>query len=353
MSVIDFPSRDRSNGATKRLLQSSSDFVRDFTPPDYLVDGLFQRRYLYSITGRTGSGKTAVAMLLAASVAEGRAIGDHEVEPGRVLYLAGENPDDIRMRWIAMSQQMDFDIDAIDVHFIPGIFAVSEMADRIATEVKELGSVSLVIIDTTAAYFEGDDENDNVQAGKYARMQRSLVDLPGGPCVLALCHPVKNATDDNLLPRGGGAYLNEVDGNCTVKINQAVIELHWQGKYRGPDFAPFSFQARTVTHQRLKDSKGRQLRTVVASHLSEAGEKEFKARARSNEDSLLALVSSNPGASHSDLAKLAEWKTTDGKPYKVKVRRILATLKRHKLVADGRDGPELTEAGRKQLKPAI
>jgi hypothetical protein len=75
--------------------------------------------------------------------------------------------------------------------------------------------------------------------------------------VLANCHPVKNATADNLVPYGGGAFLNEVDGNLTCSKNDAAIELHWQGKFRGPDFAPITFQVKTVTHQDLKDSKGR------------------------------------------------------------------------------------------------
>ena len=140
-----------------------------------------------------------------------------QFELGRVLYFAGENPIDVQQRWIAMSQQMDFDYETIPVHFIPGVFKISALKEAIATEVEKLGGVALVVIDTTAAYFEGDEENDNVQAGNYARMQRSLVDtLPGGPTILALCHPVKNAGEDNILPRGGGAYLNEVDGNLTA-----------------------------------------------------------------------------------------------------------------------------------------
>lgn len=334
----------------KRLLQSSAEFVRDFTPPDYLIDGFLQRRFLYSLTGKTGSGKTAIELLLAASIALGRPIGSKEVQQGRVLYSAGENPDDVRMRWIAMSQQMDFDIDTVDVHFVPGVFSISGLAERVHHEVEQLGGVCLVVIDTTAAYFEGDDENSNAQMGRYARMQRSLVGLPGGPAVMALCHPVKNAGDENLLPRGGGAYLNEVDGNLTAKNNQNMVEVHWQGKFRGPDFAPLLFQLRTVTHERLKDSNGRQLRTVEASHLSEAGENELRAIARSNEDKLLALLSTNKGASHADLARLAGWNMKDGEPYKVMVRRILAKLKKDGLIDDARDGPELTDAGRKQLK---
>src|SRR5262249_38350148 len=40
------------------LMQSSAEFVAGFVPPDYLIDGLLQRRYVYSFTGPTGSGKT-------------------------------------------------------------------------------------------------------------------------------------------------------------------------------------------------------------------------------------------------------------------------------------------------------
>jgi len=254
----------------RNILQSSGQFVRNFVAPDYLIDDLLQRQYFYSITVRTGSGKTAIAMNLAAAVALGRPFGGREVQKGRVLYLAGENPTDIQMRWIALSQQMDFDVDDIDVHFIPRIFNLSDLHESIAAEIRTLGGVSLVIIDTTAAFFDGSDENSNVEMGRYARIQRSLVELPGGPTVIALCHPVKNAGDDNLSPRGGGAYLNEVDGNLTAKNSGSVVELHWQGKFRGVDFAPFSLQLKTVTHERLKDTRGRLIKTVVAQHLSEA-----------------------------------------------------------------------------------
>jgi hypothetical protein len=65
----------------------SRDFVAGFSPPDYLVDGIVQRRFIYSLTVKTGTGKTAPALLMAASVAPGRPIGDREVAKGRVLYL--------------------------------------------------------------------------------------------------------------------------------------------------------------------------------------------------------------------------------------------------------------------------
>src|SRR5262249_38559273 len=51
-----------------RLL-NSADFVRDFVPPDYLIAGILQRRFIYAITGRTGEGKTTICLRIAAHVA--------------------------------------------------------------------------------------------------------------------------------------------------------------------------------------------------------------------------------------------------------------------------------------------
>ena len=337
--------------ATKRLLLSSADFIRDFVPPDYLLDSILQRRFLYSLTGKTGSGKTAVALLLTACVGLGRPVGPHEVAQGKVIYFAGENPDDVRMRWIALAQQMDFEPETIEVYFIPGTFQISELAPRISEEVAALGGAALIIVDTSAAYFEGDDENMNTQAIEHAKRLRGLVDMiPGGPTILVLCHPVKNAGDDNLIPRGGGGFVNEMDGNATCRNDDLSVEVHWQGKFRGPDFAPISFILRTVTHERLKTTTGKLIPTVVAAHLSDIAQEDIKKASRVNQNKLLAAIAARPDASLAELAVACDWKMRDGKPYKMMVKRALDTLKKYKLAKDGLDGPELTDAGRAALK---
>jgi hypothetical protein len=154
--VEDFPGDDppsKANGgaATKPLIQSSAEFVADFVPPDYVLDRILQRRFAYCFTGKTGAGKTAILLLIAACVALGIAIGERAVLKGRVLYFAGENPDDVRMRWIALAQRMQFDINTIDVHFIARRCKLSEVAPLIAAEVEAIGEVTLVIIDTGPA----------------------------------------------------------------------------------------------------------------------------------------------------------------------------------------------------------
>lgn len=334
------------------MLLSSREFTADFTPPDYLVDGILQRRFFYSCTAMTGAGKTAWALYVAACVALGRPIGRHGVERGSVCYLAGENPTDVQMRWIAMAEHMDFDDKNIDVHFVVGKFKVEDIKAAVTVKAQEVGcKFALVFVDTSATYFPGDDENANKQAGDYARALRSLVELPGGPCVVALCHPTKNADPDNLLPRGGGAYVAEVDGNLTGKLSDTVVEIHWQGKYRGPDFDPMQFElVRPAFAARLRDSKGRPIPTVILRHLNDAEHSQVKVRMREEEDVVLAILGQADGLSLKDIAIRAGW-IEKGQPVKWRAQRITDRLRDDKLVKlHRRAGWRLTEDGKKAAR---
>jgi AAA domain/Bifunctional DNA primase/polymerase, N-terminal len=334
----------------KRLLQSSAQFTGSFVPPDPLISGILQRCFIYALTGHTGRGKTAIALLFAAHVALGRRLGDLDVEKGRVLILAGENPTDAKMRWIALSQQMQFDRNEIDVHWVEGVFKISQGLEQIRREVQELGGVDFIIIDSSAAFFEGDDENNNKQQGVHAKRLRDLTELPGGPCVLVLSHPPKNAGDDNLQPRGGGSYVAEMDGNLTVTKDDMAVELHWQTKLRGPDFAPVNFLLRSVTHEELKDTKGRLIPAIVAEYLSDTAQEEMTKASRCDEDLALQALASNPRASFAELAASLGWYAKNGKPNRTKAQRTLGRLQRDKLIKKDRGRYEFTEKGQKALK---
>src|SRR5690606_22989588 len=120
--------------------------------------------------------------------------------------------------------------------------------------------------------------------GNHARDMRRLTELAGGPCVFAAAHPVKNASAENLLPKGGGSFLNEVDGNLTLAKSPGGARMHWQGKHRGPDFEPISFELTTVTAPILVDSRGRDIPTVMARALTPGDARQRADTARRDED---------------------------------------------------------------------
>ena len=324
---------------------SSGELVKGFVAPDYQIEGVAQAGFVYSMTAMTGTGKTAVNLLVAAHTALGISINDREVRQGRVVYFAGENPDDVTMRWIAMAHHMEFDPEAIDVHFIKGTFSIPGMFKRITANVTKLGGAQLIVVDTSAAYFEGDDENNNTQNGRHARNLRTLTTLPGAPCVLVPCHPIKSADTSNLLPRGGGAFLNEMDGNLVlIKGDAGTVRMHWHGKHRGPDFEPIHFELHTVEAPLLKDSKGRDIPTVMATPLSTGETRQRRVQARKDEDEVLLQIENDGRQSLHDIAARLCWQKK-GKPHKDRVRLATDKLRKEKLVTYESRKWKLTAAG--------
>jgi hypothetical protein len=341
---------------------SKSDFIKGFVPPDYLVEGMLQRRFIYSLTGQTGHAKTAVALYLAelvSSADHNAKFGAHRVEKGRVLYLVGENPDDVRMRVIGSDSARRDEPLLDNIYFIPGVFDIDQMWATIEAEIKANGDASLVIIDTSAAYFLGNEELSNTQMGNYARILRRLTTLTGKPCVLVLCHPIKYVTDPSqLLPRGGGAYLAEMDGNLTLlRTSNDVVELHYN-KIRGPGFEAMSFKLEPIKSPKLVDQKGHQISTVRAVPITQSEEEQFSNKMEEDEDRVLTAMLSQPadnGGSFATWAVNLGWVMQTGEAYRKKVERLVYELekKKPKLTVKIRNKWQLTEEGKDAAREAV
>jgi hypothetical protein len=333
------------------VMLSSSAFIAGFVPPDYLMDGVLQRRFLYSFTGPTGHGKTAVILLLASCVDQGTPFAGHRCGKGSVLVLAGENPDDVRMRWIGLAEERGFDPDKSSVHFVAGVYQIPLIREVVARQAAAAGTeFALVIVDTSAAYFPGDEENSNTQLGNHARtMRECLVSLPGGPTVVITTHPVKNPDHDNLLPRGGGAFIAEVDGNLTCLMAGDVATVHWAGKYRGPDFGEMVFELTETFADALKDSEGRPMPTVTARAISDQAHTEIRTKAREEDEVIMRLLAGDEDLSTAAMAERAGWLDQIGEPNKQRAWRAIRRLVGTKLVKKDRAMGgiwALTDAGR-------
>lgn len=340
----------KAEGASGNLLLSAAEFVAGFTPPQYLIDGMIQRGYLYSLTAKTGHGKTAVDMFICQCVARGLKIHTREVERGAVLFLAGENPDDIRARYLVLADKFGFEAGDIPFHFVNGVIDIDASLPRIREEAAKIPDLKLIVVDTAAAYFKGDDGNSNTQQGAFARVLRQLTFLNGLPAVVVNCHPVKSAGKDNLVPLGGGAFLNEVDGNLTLWADgEDQTTLHWSGKFRGPEFEPITFKMETVTCDAVRDSKGRHMPSVIARPIGEVEIELGSKVAETDENILLSILAMGSKVSVSDLAKKAGWFSSTGAPAKSKVFRVAERLLADKLIVRSRGGKyKVTKEGRKE-----
>ena len=326
-----------------------ADYIASFTPPDYLIDRLLITGRVYSLTAATGHLKTAWATYAALSVARG-ASWPVDVKKGRVLYLSGENDEDQKARVIATIQEFGLNPEPGYFHVLSGSQGIGSLTQRIIDIDEVHGPFSLLVTDTSIAYFGGDDENSNTEQQIHAEFFREFTRLPGSPTILILCHPTKNPNKDNLIPRGGGAFLNAVDGNLTPGNPATWPTLHYQGKFRGAPFEPISLAVKPVILAKYQDSKGKPIESVVVRPMTEQDVIRAYHAEITDENKLLYEMLHQPQGSFADWADAIGWKDKNGNPLKSKVARLIDELALGKLVTQERRKWILTNSGRKEAE---
>lgn len=343
------PSDPTPESKTWRV-QRADEFTADFVAPEYIIDGIVQRGRVYTLTAPTGSGKTAVMLYAATSIATGTVFCEREVEAGDVLFMAGENPDDVRARVIATMEFHGIDPRSCRLHFIAGTFSIRADMDRLREEAAKLPNLILVVIDTFAAYFDGDDENSNAQALDFARLVRKIAAFDAKPSVIMPAHPVKNATKGNLTPKGGSSLLNEVDGNLTLWNDGGILSLHWQGKFRGAEFEPLHLELQRHESALICDSNGRVIPTILAKPLLEIRALQIASENLSREDRVLLSIADAPALSIRDRCVACGMTLADGRAATGPMTRIFKKLAEQKLIRKFRTNWELTKEGERAVE---
>lgn len=247
-------------------IDDSTAFLSDLQPLEYLIDGLLPTGVAYSLTGHAGHGKTTLALQIALSVSQGEMFGDRETSKGRVLILAGENPYNVKWQYAAALAARNLKPSDVDIHFVQGRFSIKQWTDVLRAKMEAMPDLKLVIVDSLQAFFEGDNDNDNTQMVEMAHKLRALCKTSQRPALLIIAHPAgKVPSKDNLVPRGGGAFLNEIDGNLTVWSQDASQQtLHHSQKFRGAGFDPMEWVMQIHEFAHLTDIHGTPLKLPVS-----------------------------------------------------------------------------------------
>lgn len=250
-------------------LETAFRFARRYKPIQYLVDPILRTGTIFGVTAATGAGKTGLFLSVGLAVASGRnEILGMPVKQGRVVFVSIENPDEARMRLIVSARRLN-----VTIRYMAGDFIFAE--ERCSPEAlfrtldefchRHGRTISLILIDSLSAMFDGSDLNSGVEAGNFIRRLRPLNKLPGSPAVLLAMHPGKNAGGDELVPVGSGMILNEIDGNLTLKRKPSTgaVQLHHAGKLRALPFDPIEFSFEICDSPHVLDSDDRPIRLPV------------------------------------------------------------------------------------------
>jgi hypothetical protein len=287
-------------------VKTAEAFCREYVPLNYVIEPIIRSNALYTLTARTGHGKTGFLIAAALAVASDRAdILGLEVAQGRVVYVACENADDVRMR--LMTSAFVHNVHLGELGHMLMVIDVRRKPEEIGAALKDTassGDFALIIVDTFAAFFDGDNVNDAVQSGAFMRRMRPLTQLRGLPAVIVAAHPVKNASEEQLIPYGSGAILNEDDGNLTLwkRPETGIVNLHWQGKLRGLEFQPVPFRFDISASPDVIDAKGRQVQLPTIIRSTAEADDDRKAAEINIDVRLMRTIIEDPKGSQRDWA---------------------------------------------------
>jgi hypothetical protein len=256
----------------KKFLHGAALFVKNIKAPEFILESVLQRSYVYSLTAKWGHGKTAIGLVMAVHIAGGKPFAGLNTKQSRVLYMAGENPADVQFRLIAICREFGIDINTIDksLIFCDKAFPVNKKNIRqfVVEQVRKISEIDLVIIDTGPAHTDIDDENSNTVMQKAAYALRELSEELGSPCVVVMLHPTQGATRENLRSRGGGAFAGQIDGELLLWKHESTkqVEFWHSDKFRGGGFEARWFDLKRVILNDFVDNFGNSTVTVVATH---------------------------------------------------------------------------------------
>ena len=174
-------------------------------PVDWLAFQRIPRGDVTTLHGDGGTGKTDIALQLAANVA--RTAPDwlgHEIACGPVVIISGEEPErEVRRRIWLHAQRDGYAAESLtDLHlWFPeetagavlatpdrnGVMQPTPLFRSIEAAIRLIAPV-LVVVDNVAATFAG-NQNDRVNVRSFVNLFRAIARQPSAPAVLLLDHP--------------------------------------------------------------------------------------------------------------------------------------------------------------------
>lgn len=192
-----------------------------YAPPDELVEGVLVSEKTSVLYGDSNSGKTFLAIDIAAAVARGIDWQGRRTEQGAVLYLACEAPQSVLNRLAAYRQHHNCVVPSFAVVKRPVNFFQSEVdacaVAELVHEIERTGQkVRLVVVDTLARVSSGANENSGEDMGPVM----ARVDWIREKChvhVLVIHHCGKNAAAGS---RGWSGIRAAID--TEIEVSESV-----------------------------------------------------------------------------------------------------------------------------------
>ena len=234
--------------APRRLRLVRADSL-EMSPPRWLVRGLLEQDCLGTLFGESESYKSFVAVDLACSIATGTPFHGREVEGGAVVYVAGEGHNGLARRLKAWETHHGVPLGGAPLYVtsvavpLNAKEALGELIAAVQSVAEEAGTPALVVVDTLARNFEG-DENSGLDMGAYVRGTDTLREAFG--CTVLTVH--HSGLSDKDRSRGHSSFRGALDAAFLVERHPGAMTavLTCKKMKDAPHPEPVAFSATEV-----------------------------------------------------------------------------------------------------------
>jgi len=205
-------------------------------PTLYTVLRVVPRRGLIVLWGASGSGKTFVALDLAAAVSRGTPWAGHRTRRGTVVYICTEGA--LQTRAKAYLKHHDLSEDELEgLHILPaGInLLASEEVEILIADLrglaKRVGGIAVITLDTLNRAIPGGDENSSEDMGRAIAAAKRIEEALD--CAVILVH--HGGKDAQRGPRGHSSLKAAADAELMVERDGEVRTVKVEKSRDGAD----------------------------------------------------------------------------------------------------------------------
>ena len=227
---------------------------------DWLVKNVVPAAALGVWFGESPAYKSFLALDLAFSVAHGRAWSGHDISPGSVIYIAGDNHRNFMRAeaWHRARGLKPRDADLIHVDWLP--LAAPASIKTVVDAAAELNHPpGLIVVDGLSQLFGGTEDSRDAVTQNFRALRREFCDRFGS-AVLIVHH---SGHRDRHRPRGSAAISAESDFVYQVRGWNFSHHFRVDLVKRKGDFEPPALQFDLETIELRRDEDGDPVSTLT------------------------------------------------------------------------------------------
>lgn len=241
-------------------------------PACWLVKGVLPQAGLCVVYGASGSGKTFFTLDMVASIARGVEWRGKKVAQGRAAYICAEGAGGFQNRLAAYAEHQSIDLANLSIEVLdaaPDFMQTQDIKDLISA-LQTLGSLKVIVVDTTARVMPGANENSGEDMGRVVK-HCDIISRVTGALVILVHHAGKDATKG---ARGWSGLRAAADVEIEV-VRAGDDRAATVSKMKdGEDGAEFGFRLTTVPV--AEDEDGEAVTSCVLEHTRAVAKAERK-----------------------------------------------------------------------------